>query len=202
MTAQANTELLSRGTITMARGRPAADPAPEQIEQLGRELDAIRDEVRADLGERDARYIRRILRLHRTLEVAGRLAIPFSLTPMGFTAGVTCLSLAKIIENMEIGHNVMHGQYDWMNDPTLHSQSYEWDTVCDADSWRRTHNYEHHTYTNIVGKDRDYGYALLRLSDEQAWRPRNLIPDRQLHHAERLLPVGRGRARDRIRETA
>ena len=60
----------------------------------------------------------------------------------------------KILENMEVGHNVMHGQYDWMNDPKLQSQSYEWDTVCDGDSWRKTHNYEHHTYTNILGKDR------------------------------------------------
>ncbi|HAC26930.1 MAG TPA: acyl-CoA desaturase, partial [Marinobacter hydrocarbonoclasticus] len=67
--------------------------------------------------------------------------------------------------------NVMHGQYDWMNDPALHSQTYEWDTVCTSDSWRRTHNYEHHTYTNIIGKDRDYGYAVLRLSDDEPWKP-------------------------------
>ena len=40
-----------------------------------------------------------------------------------------------------------------------------------ADSWRKTHNYEHHTYTNILGKDRDYGYAVLRLTDDVPWRP-------------------------------
>ncbi|MDX5297498.1 MAG: acyl-CoA desaturase, partial [Gammaproteobacteria bacterium] len=73
------------------------------------------------------------------------------------------------------GHNVMHGQYDWMNDPSLHSQSYEWDTACDSDSWRRTHNYEHHTYTNVIGKDRDYGYAVLRLGDHEPWKPHHLF---------------------------
>ncbi|MEO9586212.1 MAG: acyl-CoA desaturase, partial [Marinobacter sp.] len=26
-------------------------------------------------------------------------------------------------------------------------------------------------YTNIIGKDRDYGYALLRLSDDDKWKP-------------------------------
>src|SRR3546814_15211159 len=72
---------------------------------------------------------------------------------------------------MEIGHNVMHGQYDWTNDPKLNSQRYEWDNVCDAGMWRHFHNYEHHTYTNILGKDRDFGYTILRMSDEQKWHP-------------------------------
>ncbi|MCH8498211.1 MAG: acyl-CoA desaturase [Marinobacter sp.] len=143
----------------------------EQLDALAKDLDAIRDEALADLGERDAKYIRKILRLHRTLEVGGRVMMPFGFIPPVFVAAVASLGLAKILENMEIGHNVMHGQYDWMNDPALNSQTYEWDTVCTSDSWRRTHNYEHHTYTNIIGKDRDYGYAVLRLSDDQKWHP-------------------------------
>ncbi|WP_203143086.1 fatty acid desaturase family protein [Marinobacter mangrovi] len=147
----------------------------QQLDELAKDLDAIRDEVRADLGERDARYIRRIIRLHRTLEVGGRVLMPFGFIPPVFVAGVASLGLAKIIENMEIGHNVMHGQYDWMNDPSLHSQTYEWDTVCTGDSWRQTHNYEHHTYTNVIGKDRDYGYAVLRLSDDEKWHPLHLL---------------------------
>ncbi len=143
----------------------------QQLDNLAQDLDAIREEVLADLGERDARYIRRIVRLHRTLEVGGRVMMPFGFIPPVFAAAVASLGISKILENMEIGHNVMHGQYDWMNDPSLHSQTYEWDTVCTGDSWRRTHNYEHHTYTNVIGKDRDYGYALLRLSDDTRWKP-------------------------------
>jgi fatty acid desaturase len=143
----------------------------QQYESLAADLDAIRDEAVADLGERDARYIRRIVRLHRSLEIGGRVMMPFGFIPPVFVGAVASLGLAKILENMEIGHNVMHGQYDWMNDPSLHSQTYEWDIVCDGDSWRRTHNYEHHTFTNVIGKDRDYGYALLRLSDDDKWQP-------------------------------
>ena len=142
-----------------------------QLKELENDLDTIRDQVISDLGERDARYIRRIVRLHRSLEIGGRVLMPFGFIPPVFLAATTALGISKIIENMEIGHNVMHGQYDWMNDPSLHSQTYEWDTVCTGDSWRRTHNYEHHTYTNIIGKDRDYGYALLRLSDDDKWKP-------------------------------
>lgn len=144
-------------------------PGKETLDQLAIELDALRDQIRADLGEKDARYIRNIIRQQRALEITGRTLLHFSFTPIGFTAGVAALGAAKIIENMEIGHNVIHGQYDWMNDSKIHSSTWEWDNVCDTQSWKRTHNYEHHTYTNIIGKDRDYGYAVLRLSNDTPW---------------------------------
>jgi linoleoyl-CoA desaturase len=68
----------------------------------------------------------------------------------------------------------MHGQYDWTRAPDLDSRSYEWDLVCTGDDWRHSHNYEHHTFTNILGKDRDVGYMLLRVTPEQAWKPMHL----------------------------
>lgn len=142
-----------------------------QLDSLEKEFDALRDSILSDIGEKDARYIKGIVRTHRGLEIAGRVLLHFSLTPIGFAAGTLSLGAAKILENMEIGHNVLHGQYDWMNDDTLHSKTYEWDNVCDSQSWKRTHNFEHHTFTNIIGKDRDYGYALLRLSDDTPWHP-------------------------------
>lgn len=142
-----------------------------QLDALEVAFNSLRDEILADLGEKDARYIKSIVRMQRGFEVAGRVALHFSLTPIGWALGTASLGIAKILDNMEIGHNVMHGQYDWMNDPKLNSQTFEWDTACDAQSWKRTHNYEHHTYTNILGKDRDYGYAVLRLSDDTPWHP-------------------------------
>lgn len=146
-----------------------------ELETFGQELDAIRQRALDDLGDRDARYIRDMVRLQKQAEIAGRLLIHLGRNPLTWGLGVASLSVSKILENMEIGHNVMHGQYDWMNDPSLQSQSYEWDTACDAESWRRTHNYEHHTYTNILGKDRDYGYAILRLSEDEEWKPWHLM---------------------------
>ena len=146
-----------------------------ELNAFGDEIDQLKKEVVADLGQRDADYIRGIVRKQRYSEVSGRALIHFSLDPISWAVGVSLLSVSKILENMEIGHNVMHGQYDWMNDPTLYSQTYEWDNNCDADSWRKTHNYEHHTYTNIIGKDRDYGYGILRLSDDTPWSPKHLF---------------------------
>jgi fatty acid desaturase len=144
---------------------------PEQLDEFGRELDAIRTRVMADLGERDAIYIKKVIRAQRSLEVAGRGLLWASFLPPAWLAGTAALSLSKILDNMEIGHNVMHGQYDWMKDPALNGHTFEWDTACPADQWRHSHNYMHHTYTNIQGKDRDIGYAILRMSEDEPWRP-------------------------------
>jgi fatty acid desaturase len=145
--------------------------APEQIESFGEELDAIRQRVLADRGERDASYIRRVIRAQRGLEAAGRGLLWAGVFPPAWIAGTAALSLSKILDNMEIGHNVMHGQYDWMNDPALAGKKFEWDNACPADQWRHSHNYMHHTHTNIVGKDRDIGYGVLRMSEDQPWTP-------------------------------
>jgi fatty acid desaturase len=77
--------------------------------------------------------------------------------------------VAKILDNMEIGHNVMHGQYDWMNDPMVNGARHEWDNMAPAQDWKHGHNYIHHTYTNIHGMDRDIGYNLLRIDPDQPW---------------------------------
>ena len=145
-----------------------------QLDQLAQQLDDVRLRTRAHLGAADASYIRRLIRCQRGCEITGRLLLISILwSPWSWLLGVLLLALAKILDNMEIGHNVMHGQYDWMNDPNISSRHYEWDNVGDAASWKRYHNYEHHTYTNIIGKDRDFGYGLLRLSDDFAWRAKN-----------------------------
>lgn len=146
----------------------------DQVDEIGREFDTLRDETLAKVGAEDADHIRRIVRLARASAIAGRTLLGFGFTPASFGAGVVALAAAKILENMEVGHNVLHGQYDWMNDPGLDSRTYEWDHSCDAAQWRHYHNYEHHTYTNVLGKDRDVGYGLIRVSDEQRWSPKHL----------------------------
>ncbi|HMJ79172.1 MAG TPA: acyl-CoA desaturase [Iamia sp.] len=144
------------------------------LDALGAQLDAIRDAVIADLGQRDADHIRGVVKLQRELEVSGRILLMAGVLPPAWLGGVAALAVAKILDNMEIGHNVMHGQYDWMQDPALDSATFEWDTACPADQWRHSHNYVHHTFTNVLGKDRDVGYGILRMTDEQRWHPRDL----------------------------
>lgn len=147
----------------------------KEIDAFGSELDALRNRVLETLGERDARYIRRVRDAVRWTSAGGRSLLFAGVLPPAWVTGTLLLSLSKILENMELGHNVMHGQYDWMHDPEFQSRTYDWDNVCPAEAWRHSHNYLHHTFTNIDGRDRDLGYGLLRLFPEQEWHPRFLL---------------------------
>ncbi|MFT3900759.1 MAG: fatty acid desaturase [Gordonia sp. (in: high G+C Gram-positive bacteria)] len=142
------------------------------VEALGAELDSLRREVESDLGARDVAYLRRTIRAQRALEIVGRVSLLGSGKRSLWWLGTGSLALAKIIENMELGHNVMHGQWDWMNDPEIHSATWEWDMVCAAPHWKHSHNYIHHKYTNVVGMDHDVGYKTLRVTRDEPWEPR------------------------------
>ena len=145
------------------------------VEALGAELDALRRKIESERGERDVRYLRRTILAQRALEVAGRLALFGSHRRSLWLLGTGSLALAKIIENMELGHNVMHGQWDWMNDPEVHSTTWEWDMVCASPHWKHSHNYVHHKYTNVLGMDHDVGYKVLRVTRDEPWEPRRLL---------------------------
>lgn len=169
-----------RGARPVSRAGTAPRPCQRAFDAatltaFAAELDAIRQRVMADAGEADARYLRGLLRLQRRTELAGRAALQLSFVPPLWFAGTGLLFLSKVLENMEIGHNVLHGQYDFMNDPDLHGARYEWDWCCPAGQWRHSHNYVHHTFTNVVGRDRDVGYGLLRMAEGQAWTPLTLL---------------------------
>jgi fatty acid desaturase len=153
---------------------PVDHLSAEDIENLGKELDAIRQQVLDTRGERDATYIRRVITAQRTLEASSRIVLLFSLFPPAWLAGSAGLSVGKILENMEIGHNVLHGQWDWMRDPKIHSTTWEWDNASPAEQWKHAHNEEHHTYTNVIGKDGDLGYGIMRVDEEQPWHPFHL----------------------------
>jgi linoleoyl-CoA desaturase len=146
----------------------------EEVEQLGRELDAIRAEVEESRGDADAAYINRMITIQRRLAATARVTLLASRWKPAWVAGTTMLGVAKILENMEIGHNVMHGQWDWMNDPEIHSSTWEWDTAQPAEQWKHSHNYVHHQFTNVLGHDNDIGYGVLRMAREQRWHPVNL----------------------------
>lgn len=154
-----------------AHPSPVAHLSAQDIENLGAELDAIREHVISSRGERDAAYIRTVIDNQRRLELASRAVLLFSLFPPAWLVGTVGLSVSKIVDNMEIGHNVMHGQWDWMRDPKIHSTTWEWDHASPSALWKHSHNELHHTYTNVLGKDHDLGYGIMRVDEDQPWKP-------------------------------
>ncbi|MDQ2748645.1 MAG: acyl-CoA desaturase [Actinomycetota bacterium] len=161
---------------------PSVDTNPlhrlseEQLEDIGKEFEDIGQNIRLDLGESDARYIRSIIQFHRRLAALSRVVLVVgSRYKPAWLLGTAGLSVAKIVENMEIGHNVLHGQWDWMNDPNIHSSTWDWDTASPAAAWKHSHNFVHHTYTNVIGKDNDVGYEIMRIDPRQPWHPLFLL---------------------------
>jgi fatty acid desaturase len=145
------------------------------LEAFGAELDAMRRDIEASRGANDRAYIRRVIAFQRTLDVTARLVIACSRGRIGWVVGTGALAAAKSIENMELGHNIGHGQWDWMNDPEIHSSTWEWDMAGVSAQWRYSHNYRHHMFANVIGVDDDLGFGVLRVTREQEWRRSHLI---------------------------
>lgn len=147
----------------------------KDLEELAAALETIRRDVESSRGSGDRAYIKRAIAFQRALEVAARLVIGTSKSRFGWTVGTAALAAAKCIENMELGHNISHGQWDWMNDPEIHSSMWEWDMAGLTSQWKNSHNYRHHVYANVVGVDDDLGFGVLRVTRDEAWRPRALL---------------------------
>ena len=161
-------------TIQKKNIDPTAHLTAEDIELLGKELDAIRQEILDSRGADDAAYIRKVIKAQRGLDAASRAVLLFSIFPPAWVVGTAGLSVAKILENMEIGHNILHGQWDWMRDPKIHSTTWEWDSATPAAQWKHAHNELHHNFTNVIGKDNDLGYGIMRVDEDQPWHPMHL----------------------------
>ena len=144
------------------------------IEELAADLEAIRSDIESSRGAKDRAYIMRVIAFHRYLEIAARLTIAASKGKLGWAVGTAALAAAKSVDNMELGHNISHGQWDWMNDPEIHSTTWEWDTAGTAAQWRHSHNYRHHVFSNVLDMDEDLGFRILRVTRDQQWRPSTL----------------------------
>jgi NADPH-dependent stearoyl-CoA 9-desaturase len=163
---------------------PTLDPTPglggDHLEAFGREIDDIRRDIESQVGDADLRHVRRLDRVSRSLEVTGRALLHFSFEPLTFMGGVVALWLHKQLQATEIGHPALHGAYDKIPGVgRFHSERFRWDVPIEESSWRRSHNVEHHQYTNIVGRDPDVEFGAVRLNAEVPFKSRNR---RQLVH--------------------
>src|SRR5690349_11362876 len=73
--------------------RSYADLTPDEVEEIGRTLDALRQEVLDSRGAPDAAYIRRVIAVQRCLEVAGRVVLLGSRHRLAWWAGTASLAL-------------------------------------------------------------------------------------------------------------
>lgn len=152
-------------------------PYTERMKCFGQEIDAIRHRTEADLGAQNMTRIRRLNGFSRGMEVVGRVLIHFSIEPISFLAGVGTLWIHKQLQAIEIGHTVLHGVYDNMEESgRFNSKKFIWDAPIDEAAWRHGHNVEHHHFTNVAGKDPDMTFGPARLTE--------LTPHKWFHHLQ------------------
>ena len=143
--------------IKIASAQIRDDAFYDQIEQ---EFEAIKQRHRAKMGAEDVAYIKGLRLKSRIFEVLGRGLLWTSRNPLSFGAGVGFLFLHRNIEAIEIGHNVLHGQYDYFPEiPQFHSHNFKWKAPIDEEGWRREHNAMHHVHTNVYEKDPDLNHG-------------------------------------------
>ncbi|MGZ3426165.1 MAG: fatty acid desaturase family protein, partial [Polyangia bacterium] len=154
---------------------PAAPLAPDadRLRRFADELDQIRARAEARVGASDVRYVKRLERFSRSMELVGRVLLHFSFEPITFIVGVLALWLHKQLQATEIGHSALHGAWDGLDGAGRYqSARYRWDVPIDEESWRRGHNIRHHQYTNVAGRDPDIHFGPVRLTAQTPWSPK------------------------------
>jgi fatty acid desaturase len=149
-----------------ARARRADGTEPD-YRAFGEEIDEVKRRALARVGPEDVRYVKRLDRFSRAMEVLGRVLIHFSPDPVSFTLGVGALWLNKQLQATEIGHTALHGAYDKLEGAERYrGRTFRWDIPIDEESWREGHNVKHHGNTNVAGKDPDIHFGPARLTEQ------------------------------------
>ena len=151
---------------------PIAHLTPEDIEQLGVELDAIRQDVLDSRGARDAAYIRKVIAPSAASSSAAARCCCSASSRRAWVLGTAGLSRRQ--DPRQHGdrpqrHARPVGLDARPEDPLHHLGVGQ--RLRRPSSGSTRHNEMHHTYTNVVGKDNDLGYGIMRVDEDQPWTP-------------------------------
>ena len=136
---------------------------------LADELQALYARAKAAVGEEDLAHIRNVTAYGQAIDARRRELLREG-GPRAIRRATALEMMYRLMQFSELGHNIVHGSYDHLpNNGEYHSDRYEWDFNVDVDHWKTMHHVGHHPNTNIVGKDHDLGYSILRGSAGQDW---------------------------------
>lgn len=155
---------------------PSLNLSGEQIEAFGEELESLYNETKAKVGQEDLAHIKSMIALSQALEISGRALIHTAKDPVSWLLGVLLLGHHYLIEFSELGHNILHGQFDGIEgNEEITSGRFKWDCTMDEGDWKHEHHAVHHPFTNILGKDNDFGFLVYRIHESQEWKPYHLL---------------------------
>lgn len=136
---------------------------------LADELQALYAKAKAEVGDEDLEHIRNITEYGKAID-ARRLELLRVGSPRAIRRAAALEMLYRLMQFSELGHNIIHGSYDHLpNNGDYHSDRYRWDFNVDVDHWKTMHHVGHHPNTNMVDKDHDLGYSIMRGLPGQDW---------------------------------
>lgn len=145
--------------------------SPQQKKSFAAEISALYRSAKAEVGQSDLDHIARVDRFSKALEREARELINHGKGFSSWKSGIVMLISHYTIEFSELGHNILHGQYDHLeNAGKFHSGRWHWNNTMDEQDWALMHNTVHHPFTNIKEKDHDLGYFVFRVNPAQKWR--------------------------------
>ena len=164
----------------------------EQVEELGRELDALREEIEESRGAADAAYINRMITIQRRLAAAGRITLFASKYKPAFFAGTAMLGIAKILGE--------HGDRPQRHARPVGLDERPGDPLLQLGVGHRAagravealHHDVHHQFTNVLGHDNDIGYGVLGRRASSAGT-RSTSASRSTTHCSRRCSNGASR---------
>lgn len=155
--------------------------SPETIQAFAEELNRLKAEVSAKVGEEDIIYVETVDKVARLCEITGRLLLHFSRDPLSWGLGVLSLWVYLQLDNLEIHHYAQHQAWDKLPRASrFHSDHYYHNSPVDEKAWRYRHNILHHSYTGQIERDPDVSFGFFRMGD---------FIDRQYFHAVQPLAL-------------
>ncbi|MFH5228868.1 FAD-binding oxidoreductase [Antrihabitans spumae] len=127
------------------------------------------ERAKAKVGDEDLAHIRNVASYSQAIKERSRELLRDGGTPDSVRRGAVQYALHMLLEFSELGHNILHGSYDHLDDEQFHSDRWQWDINADPNEWKVLHHQNHHPFTNIVDKDHDLGYMVARVQPGQDW---------------------------------
>ncbi len=154
--------------ISMLRSLIAQNRLPDSvhIHYAPHEFDVIFGQEMQETARQHARYHLNLIHTHEYGELK---------QTKGYFSAEQLERLCPDWREREIYACGPPAQWDWMKDPEIQSSTWEWDTMSPSDRWMHSHNVVHHTWTNVLGRDLDVGYGIMRVTPMQKWHPFYLL---------------------------
>lgn len=140
--------------------------SPEAIKAFAEELNQLKAEVSAKIGDEDIVYVETVDKVARMCEITGRLLLHFSRDPLSWGLGVLSLWVYLQLDNLEIHHHAQHQAWDKLpRAKRFHSDNYYHNSPVDERAWRYRHNILHHSYTGQIDRDPDVSFGFFRMGE-------------------------------------